>query len=112
MRNLLGWLETRLAQNTLIYIKLAYITLKHATLKLFVCNLSHSMTFEGKGSSVYVDISVFSSSNTISTMYYNISYHILYYTILYYTILYYTILYYTILFYYILYNSILYYTVT
>ena len=31
MRNLLGWLETGLAQNTLIYIKLCSITLNNST---------------------------------------------------------------------------------
>ena len=29
MRNLLGWLETRLAQNTLDYLKIAQITLNN-----------------------------------------------------------------------------------
>ena len=34
MRNLPGWLKTRLAQNTLTYIKLVLITFKHKKLKL------------------------------------------------------------------------------
>ena len=40
MRNLLGWLETRLPQDTLNHIKLILITLTHKQLKLFEGNLS------------------------------------------------------------------------
>ena len=42
VRNLLGWLETRLAQNTLDYLSIAQATSNTTQLKQVSCNLSFS----------------------------------------------------------------------
>ena len=53
MRNLLGWLETRLAQKTLTCMKPAEITLSNKQLDIFKCNSRSFESFEETCTSLY-----------------------------------------------------------